>query len=122
RSFLQVRVDGRASYFEWINAGRYTCQGERGTMAMAARGPLKVIYFGFDVERLFVRVDCDQPPCAAFTGFEALRIGFTEPVDCALSIIAPAQPARKAQWLCRDTSAEAAGIAFAVDRVVEIAI
>src|SRR5439155_8048321 len=41
RSFLEVRIDGRHTFFEWLNAGRYTCQNERGTMAMAAQGPLK---------------------------------------------------------------------------------
>ena len=45
RSFLNVRIDGRETYFEWINAGRYTCQAERGTMAMVSRGPLT--YAGF---------------------------------------------------------------------------
>ena len=122
RSFLQVRIDGRATYFEWINAGRYTCQGERGTMAMTALGPLKDVYFGFDVDRLFVRVDCDQPPAAALTGFDALRIGFTEPAECGVSIVSPAPPARKAEWVCRGADADAGGIAIAVDRVVEIAI
>ena len=35
---LQVKVNGRRSYFEWINAGRYVCQGSRGTMSMAGEG------------------------------------------------------------------------------------
>src|SRR5262249_42677773 len=40
RAFLdQVRIDGRQTFFEWLSAGRYTCQNERGTMALVAAGP-----------------------------------------------------------------------------------
>src|SRR5262249_6552247 len=38
RAFLDVKIDGRSTFFEWISAGRYVCQNERGTMAMAASG------------------------------------------------------------------------------------
>ena len=41
RTFLDVKIDGRATFFEWVSAGRYTCQNERGTMAMATHGPLR---------------------------------------------------------------------------------
>ena len=37
-AFLDVKVDGRESFFEWTNAGRYACVGERGTMANAVSG------------------------------------------------------------------------------------
>ncbi len=61
RAFLDVKIDGRATFFEWVSAGRYACQNERGTMAMATRGPLEELFFGFDLERLLIRVDCDRP-------------------------------------------------------------
>jgi alpha-amylase/alpha-mannosidase (GH57 family) len=122
RSFLSVQVDGRETYLEWINGGRYTCQGERGTMAMAAAGPLRDVYFGFDLERLFVRVDCDQPAARALTAFEALRIGFPEPAGCEVVIDGPGQPRQRLRWTCAGAPAEATGIAFALDRIVEIAI
>ena len=41
RAFLDVKIDGRATFFEWVSAGRYACQNERGTMAMAMHGPLR---------------------------------------------------------------------------------
>jgi hypothetical protein len=122
RSFLPVKVDGWASYFEWINAGRYRCHGERGTMAMATRGPLTDVHFGFDVDQLFIRIDCDQPPSSALTGFDALRIGFTEPADCGLSILTPALPTRQGEWQAKGAVSDLAGIEFAVGRVVEVAI
>src|SRR3954447_23747082 len=55
-SFLRVKVDGRSSYFEWINAARYVCGNERGTMALVTKGPLHTIWFGFSAERLLIRV------------------------------------------------------------------
>src|SRR5437867_2070826 len=30
RGFLNVKIDGRWTFFEWLSAGRYTCQNERG--------------------------------------------------------------------------------------------
>jgi alpha-amylase/alpha-mannosidase (GH57 family) len=122
RSFLQVNVDGRETYFEWINAGRYTCQAERGTMAMVTRGPLKDVYFGFDLEHLFIRADFDQPARGALAGFEALRLDFVEPADCELRIEQPGRRGQRTAWVCRGETADAADIAFAIDRIVEVAI
>ncbi len=39
------KIDGRITFFEWVNAGHYACQNERGTMAMAMQGPLKDAVF-----------------------------------------------------------------------------
>ena len=52
RAFLDVKIDGRETFFEWLSAGRYTSQNERGTMAMGARGPIRDVYFGFDLQNL----------------------------------------------------------------------
>jgi len=89
RTFLDVKIDGRRTFFEWVSAGRYTCQNERGTMAMAARGPLRDLYFGFDVKRLFLRLDFDRPAREALTGFDQLRIGFAEPAGCEVLLDNP---------------------------------
>jgi alpha-amylase/alpha-mannosidase (GH57 family) len=79
RAFLDVKIDGRRTFFEWLCAGRYLCQNERGTMAMVARGPLREVYFGFDVRSLLIRIDLDGPARQALAPYEALRIGFVEP-------------------------------------------
>src|SRR5439155_1156232 len=60
RTFLNVNIDGRQTFFEWMGAGRYTCQNERGTLAMVTLGPFKDVFFGFDRERLLVRIDLDR--------------------------------------------------------------
>jgi alpha-amylase/alpha-mannosidase (GH57 family) len=79
RAFLDVKVDGRRTFFEWLSAGCYTCQNERGTMAMAATGAMKEVYFGFDPRTLLLRIDCDGPARAVLAEFDALCIRFAEP-------------------------------------------
>lgn len=54
---LQVKVDGRRTYFEWINAAHQACQFARGTMTMVADAPLADLYFGFEKDRLALRLD-----------------------------------------------------------------
>jgi len=90
--FLEVKVDGRETFFEWISAGRYICQNERGTMAMAAQGPLREVLFGFNLRELLVRIDFDAPAKTVLTRFEAIRIGFVEPPGWQISIEHPASP------------------------------
>src|SRR5262249_57879821 len=65
RSFLDVKIDVRATFFEWINAGHYTSGSERGTMALVTPGPIKEIYFGFTAANLLIRVDCETDAKAA---------------------------------------------------------
>ena len=65
---LKVKVDGRRSYFKWINAGHYVCGGSRGTMSMVTQGCISDLYFGFDTERLLVRLDSAAARFARATG------------------------------------------------------
>jgi alpha-amylase/alpha-mannosidase (GH57 family) len=122
RSFLNVRIDGRETYLEWVNAGRYIGQGERGTMAQVTLGPIKDVYFGFDLERLLVRIDLDQPAAAALEAFDALRIGFAEPEGCELRVEQPCRPDQRLVWRCAGAPADSGGIRCAIDRIVELAI
>ena len=62
RAFLDVKVDGRPTFFEWISAGHYACQNERGTMAMVTqRAASRTSTSASTLERLLVRVDSDGP-------------------------------------------------------------
>jgi alpha-amylase/alpha-mannosidase (GH57 family) len=89
RSFLDVKVDGRQTFFEWIAAGHYACRSERGTMSMVARGPLEHVYFGFNVAELFLRVDFDRPARLALADYDALRIAFVEPAGWEVLLTRP---------------------------------
>lgn len=55
---LQITLDGRAStYFEWIGAGRYRPEKEGGVMTAAGAPLVHQILFGYEKDRLCVRVD-----------------------------------------------------------------
>lgn len=122
REFLRVQINGRRTFFEWAAAGRYTCQNERGTMALATRGPLRELYFGFDVAHLFVRVDCDGLAREALAGFDAVRVPFTQPAGWEVVVDRPGQPEMSVRLEHEGRGVPAAGLRGAVDQVLEIAI
>jgi alpha-amylase/alpha-mannosidase (GH57 family) len=124
RSFLEVKIDGRESFFEWISAGRYECQNERGTMALVTHGPVREVYFGFDLRSLLVRVDFDAPARAALANFEAVRFGFAEPAGWEVLVQHPATDQQKVQLLHQGTECPLAkdAIPVGIDRILELAI
>ena len=92
-SFLNVKLDGRATYFEWIDAARYACGNDRGTMTLVARGVLRTIWFGFDAERLLIRVDAEGGPARErLAEADRLRIGFVDPAESEILVMDPAAP------------------------------
>jgi alpha-amylase/alpha-mannosidase (GH57 family) len=125
RAFLDVKIDGRQTFFEWISAGRYTCQNERGTMAMASRGPIKEVYFGFNLKCLLIRVDFDGPAKTALADFNRLRVGFVEPPGRELLIDLQQVEGRiqyQGKLIHRGPETKPAEIALAIDQIVEMAI
>jgi alpha-amylase/alpha-mannosidase (GH57 family) len=128
RSFLDVKIDGRRTFFEWLSAGRYTCQNERGTMAMAVKGPIKEVFFGFSPQALLIRIDFDTPARTALADFDALRIGFVEPAEYEVVVEQPSRQQPGA--VLRKHSAGLAGPAtlviapvdIGIDQIVEVAI
>ncbi len=86
--FLPVKVDGRATFFEWISAGVYEAGSERGTMAQVTDGVIRRIQFGFDRSRLLLRVDTTGRARDDFQRAEIdeLRIRFVEPEGVELTV------------------------------------
>jgi alpha-amylase/alpha-mannosidase (GH57 family) len=125
-SFLDVKVDGRETFFEWFSAGRYTSQNERGTMALVTPGPIKDLYFGFDLRHLFVRVDFDSPSREALADFDAVRIGFAEPAgwEVRLTDLTAARPTAQLWHEGAPLLPDARGPAVRVglDRILEVAV
>jgi hypothetical protein len=121
RSFLEVTIDGRYTFFEWLNAGRYTCQNERGTMAMAVRGPLKELFFGFNLALLLLRIDCVTPARQALARYDALRVGFVEPAGFEVRVDKPGRPGSTAELL-RGGKSVTAAVPVGVDRIAELAV
>jgi hypothetical protein len=77
--FLRVKVDGRMTYFEWISAGHYESGNERGTMTLVTQGLIREVFFGFDAERLLIRVDTAGIASQDMTQIDELRLVFLEP-------------------------------------------
>jgi alpha-amylase/alpha-mannosidase (GH57 family) len=122
RAFLDVKVDGRRSFFKWVGAGRYVCQNQRGTMAQVTRGPIKELHFGFDPQRLLIRVDFDQPARQALTEYDGLRVGFVEPAGYELWISEPGTERSQARLLKGETPVVGSGVAVGAEQVVEIGL
>ena len=124
RGFLDVKIDGRETFFEWLGAGHYCCHNERGTMAMVAQGPIRDVYFGFNLDHLLVRVDCDRSAKLALRDYDALQIQFVEPKNYCLALTNPGQPTQEATWRLGQAGPTAGqgGIRFGLDRIFETAI
>jgi alpha-amylase/alpha-mannosidase (GH57 family) len=122
RAFLDVRIDGRYTFFEWVAAGRYTCQNERGTMAMAEQGPLRELHFGFDLTRLLLRVDCESPARAALADFDALRVVFLAPAGFEVVVHHPGRDDPRTELVRPSGRGAVPGLEVGVDHVVELAV
>lgn len=122
RGFLDVKVDGRRSYFEWLNAGQYIAGSERGTMAMVTAGILKEVHFGFDLKRLMIRCDTLTRARDDLRHVEELRIGFVEPSGYVLRIWRPGRDDFLAELFRDNALIPHAMIEYAADQIVEMTI
>ncbi|MBI1832306.1 MAG: alpha-amylase/alpha-mannosidase [Planctomycetes bacterium] len=121
--YLDVKIDGRETFFEWSNAGRYHCVSERGTMGSNTPGSFSDIYFGFNRSEFFLRIDFDQRAKAALRLFDVLRIAFEEPMSCELRIDQPGTPTQSWTWHVKGEPIDAVGrIAVGIDRIAECSI
>jgi alpha-amylase/alpha-mannosidase (GH57 family) len=122
--FLKVRVDGRSSYFEWLNAGVYLASSQRGTMARVTQGPIKSVQFGFDLERLLIRVDLDgrAGPMLRERDVDAVVVTFLAPAGCKLMIAELQSNAPVCRLLKGEELVAGSHTESAIDRVIEMAV
>jgi|SRR5579864_3803968 len=122
-SFLNVRIDGRSSYFEWINAAHYVCGNERGTMALVAQGILSHVWFGFSVDNLLIRVDTDGPARERLADVGVLRVAFLDPPDWEIIVLQPSTPRPIAHINhAGEPSSNGTTVEIATDKVLEMAV
>jgi hypothetical protein len=120
---LRIKVDGRRSYFEWINAGRYVCGGSRGAMSMVTQGLVSDLYFGFDAERLFLRLDSRGGPFREqLAEVEALRVVFVQPEELELSVLHPSRKEPKVQLRRHGALMAGAHAVAAAELIFELAV
>ncbi len=119
-----MKVDGRTSYFEWINAARYVCGNDRGTMTLVSQGLMKQVHFGFDENRLLIRVDAEGGNARErLAEVDRLRIGFVDPAEWEVVVENPATPRPTAYIAHAGTpSSNGKTVEVAVDRILELAV
>jgi len=118
-----VKVDGRRSYFEWINAGHYVCGGSRGTMSMVTQGYISNLYFGFDTERLLVRLDSRGGPFREqLADVEAMRLVFLQPEGFELLVTHPSRKEPAVQLWRHGAVMAGAHAEAAADQLFELAV
>jgi alpha-amylase/alpha-mannosidase (GH57 family) len=123
RAFLHVQVDGRqTNFFEWSAAGRYIAGSERGSMTMVSEGIIRELRFGFDPQRLFVRVDTVHPAAESLGDIDNLRVRFVEPQETEVVVSGWSQSALRAEVLKQGKPTPTEGVAAALARVVEVAV
>jgi hypothetical protein len=124
RGFLQVRVDGRFTYFEWVNAGVYHASGERGAMARVTQGLVRDLHFGFDAARLLIRLDCAAPARKVLrdNAIEAIRINSLAPAGFRIVATGFTTDSPSAQLQHDAEPVAAARVELAVEKIVELAV
>ncbi len=120
---LNVKVDGRRTYFEWINAGHYVNQGARGSMAMAAERRVADLFFGFDTEHLFLRLDARGGPFREqMAEIDTLRIVFLQPEGFELRVLQPTQRKPSVELYHDDVPVAETAVEAAADLLFELAV
>ena len=122
KSFLNVKVDGRSTFFEWINAAHYVSGSERGTMTMVTEGIIREIYFGFDAERLMIRVDTANDAHEDLAHADEIRVQFLEPENTEIRVTSLKQGTPKAKLYRKGRAVTKAVLEVAVDRILELTV
>jgi len=119
---LDVKVDGRVTYFEWLSAGLFVASAARGTMTMAEPHRIERLYFGFDAERLLLRFDTPGGVHARLADVDQVRITFVRPAGFELLITAPATRTPTAQLFHNNVPVSGGKAEAASDLVLEVAV
>ncbi len=120
---MNIKVDGRRTYFEWLNAGRHLCQGSRGTMSMAREGLIAELFFGFEPQRLVIRLDARGGAIRErLADVSLVRIVFFLPEGFQIDVHRPADRAPNVELLHHDVRVAEAGIEAAADHILELAV
>lgn len=120
--FLPVKIDGRRTYFEWISAGRYISGSERGTMTLVTEGVIHEIFFGFDSENLFVRIDTAKQAREDLKAIDELVLRFLEPEGYEVRITKLKSGQSLAKLCRKNRMVPKSQTKVAIDRVLELQI
>ncbi len=121
-ALLHVKVDGRETYFEWLNAGLYSTSTGRGTMNMADVQRIEKVLFGFDDDRLLLRFDTQGTARDRLVDVDQMRIAFLQPAGFELLISHPGKQRCTARLFHNEVPVSAPGIEVAIGTILEVAI
>ncbi len=86
KRFLDIKLDGIISnYFEWLDAGKYNENRDMDTMHRTCGLPIHEVYFGFNVNNLFIRVDFNHDILAQYIKQGKIVITFVHPSEMQIS-------------------------------------
>jgi alpha-amylase/alpha-mannosidase (GH57 family) len=125
QGLLSVKVDGRQSFFEWINAGRYEVGNDRGTMTIVTKGPVQTLSFGFGKRALLIRLDGPQLKTALAQSVDEVRVTFATPAQRQVRLQMPTstEPLHASVWHAGQPLGEAnPEIRVALEQILEVAI
>ncbi len=120
-SLLEVKINGRETYFEWVNAGLYVTSAARGTMTMADGLRITRVHYGFDEERLLLRFDTLGAAAARLAEVDVLRVVFLQPSGYELLVSRPGDARPTARLYHNDVPVSAPGCEAACDTILEVA-
>ncbi len=85
--FMTPALEGKATtYFEWSSAGFYKATGFRGAMYSSSKPILQRIFFGFDPENLYLRLDSTQNLSKFLKSGGSFSLEFLSPRKLSISI------------------------------------
>ncbi len=121
---LEVNINGRETYFEWVNAGVYVHTAGRGAMNLAEPEHVERLCFGFDSQRLLLRLDARGGSAVVqrLADVGTLRVVFSLPAGFELLITGPGEARPRLQLFHNNVPVSAAGVEAAADQILEIAI
>jgi alpha-amylase/alpha-mannosidase (GH57 family) len=127
--FVRPVVDGLASdYFEWLPAGYFRPVETSATMhaGETRRAVVSAVHFGFDPERLAVRLDLTEKASAALERGIEFTLNFTAPIGVQVTVRA-SSGGTLAQLRLRQADgnwslADAQGVVSAASEIVEVTV
>jgi alpha-amylase/alpha-mannosidase (GH57 family) len=99
---LRPTLDGEdSSYFEWLDAGDVEIREPGGAMQQAER-PVRVLArlkFGFDWERLYLRLDATEPVAGLLAAGYGLGVTFLRPEGVRVAVARAGEIVRGSRWV-----------------------
>jgi alpha-amylase/alpha-mannosidase (GH57 family) len=116
---IAPRIDGReTTYSEWVNAGCYNALGGAG-MQHQTSSQIGKIFFGFDADNLYLRVDGREPFQKKPLDGRVLRVYITAPIAAEISFeFGSGRP----PLFVRDGVERNVELSYGFDRILEIAL